>query len=616
MTTTVASTSRPVARLALLAGAWLLGAAPSLTSAQPPAPVPLFTWGEAAAGEPGVFGFPTGIAIDDATGDIWVVDRNYGRASRFDQNGNFILEFSCRGCLGIEVNPLTRRVFVASVTSDTVEEWTVDGSFVRTIGGPGAGDGQFNDPRNLAIDVDTGEVYVFDSLNTRIQVFDADGNYLRKWGGRGDGPGLFEGTNGPYSVAFDAMSRTVVATDPRVNNVHRFTPQGEVLDFWALPRSFGRGETRWIRDVEIDLNGDVMLADSDNERIQVFGADAQPTALFRGPHDPVTGAFHPRSIAVNRTTGRRYVMAAYSHRVDVFSADNQYEFSFGGQPDAGLTLNRPTTIAVMPGSGDVIVVDEKNNLMKRFTGDGAFVAEWGVSSRIAATVERTGGPIMPFDGSAIAIDVDGVIYHAKSGTYYGDAGEKYLQKIDGNSGRLLDAWPTLIENNNTRTGVALDEVGGRVFVSEPKESLVAVYDTAGELITSIEVDNPAGLAWGATGLYVASTACHCIRRYSADLTFELQFGERGPAEGQLDLASLSQIALDPYGVLYVADTGNDRLQGFDADGNFLFAFGSRGNGFGEFNAPIGVAVDAAADRLYVTDEENNRVYAFDLGRRD
>ncbi|MEO0973693.1 MAG: 6-bladed beta-propeller [Pseudomonadota bacterium] len=598
----------------VIAGAVL--AVASMSASAQLAPTPLFTWGEEAPGGPAIFGFPTGIAVDDATGDIWVVDRNYELATRYDENGNYILEFPCMGCLGIEINPATRAVYVGKVNNETVEQWTVDGEFVRSWGGLGTGPGQFNDPRNLAIDPETNDIYVFDAKNARIQVFDEDINYLREWGEQGDGPGLFRGGNAPFSIAFDPLSRSIVAIDPRNNNVQRFDLNGTLLDFWDLTRSWPRNETRWLRDVEIDVNGEVMIADSDNERIQSFSPEGVTTALFRGLHGNGNEPFHPRSIAVNRVTGKRYAMAAYAHRVDVFDADNRYEFSFGGQPDEQFFLRSPGAIAVLPGSGDVVVVDEKNFRMKRFTGDGEFVAEWGVSSRIAATVDRTNAPVMGFDVSAMEVDSNGVIYHASSLTYYADPGIKFMQVVDSETGRLLDAWPAAVNSSSDSTGVAIDEVGGRIFVSEPREAKVAVYDREGNLIDAIPADNATGLAYGEQGLFVASSACQCIRRYSGALELEVEWGQGGSGPGEFAFEELSEIALDPDGNLYVTDTANDRIQGFDADGNFLWELGVRGGNFGQFRTPRGIAIDPAADRLYVVDGGNSRIYAMALNRRD
>ena len=51
------------------------------------------------------------------------------------------------------------------------------GDYLNKWGNYGAGDGQFDYPRGIAVD-ESGYVYVVDTQNNRIQVFDSAGDYL------------------------------------------------------------------------------------------------------------------------------------------------------------------------------------------------------------------------------------------------------------------------------------------------------------------------------------------------------------------------------------------------------------------------------------------------------
>lgn len=71
------------------------------------------------------------------------------------------------------------------------------------------------------------------------------------------------------------------------------------------------------------------------------------------------------------------------------------------------------------------------------------------------------------------------------------------------------------------------------------------------------------------------------------------------------------IACDPQrSRILVVDTLANELAMFDLDGRFVSVIGSHGTGFGEFNYPTHVAVDARG-RIYVTDSLNFRVQIFD-----
>ncbi|MGH2616807.1 MAG: 6-bladed beta-propeller, partial [Thermomicrobiales bacterium] len=62
------------------------------------------------------------------------------------------------------------------------------------------------------------------------------------------------------------------------------------------------------------------------------------------------------------------------------------------------------------------------------------------------------------------------------------------------------------------------------------------------------------------------------------------------------------------GSVYVADTENHRIQTFHDD-VYVAKFGAYGNGNGQFNTPLGVAVDLDG-RVYVADWGNHRIQVF------
>jgi DNA-binding beta-propeller fold protein YncE len=107
--------------------------------AQPTSSGPSFVteWGSYGRGD-GQFRQPSGVA-SDASGNIYVADRNNHRIQKFDSEGNFV---------------------------------TMWGSY-------GRGDGQFYYPEGLATD-SSRNVYVVDTYNNRIQKFDSEGNLKTK----------------------------------------------------------------------------------------------------------------------------------------------------------------------------------------------------------------------------------------------------------------------------------------------------------------------------------------------------------------------------------------------------------------------------------------------------
>ncbi len=90
--------------------------------------------------------------------------------------------------------------------------------FLRKWGTLGFGDGQFYEPRGVAVDA-SGNVYVADTSNRRIQKFTSSGAFITKWGSYGSGDGQF---NSPLGVAVDTAGNVYVA-DYSNNRIQKFT---------------------------------------------------------------------------------------------------------------------------------------------------------------------------------------------------------------------------------------------------------------------------------------------------------------------------------------------------------------------------------------------------------
>ncbi|MDI6717074.1 MAG: 6-bladed beta-propeller [Actinomycetota bacterium] len=123
----------------------------------------------------GEFLYPNGIAVDKS-GNIYVSDSNNARIQVFDKNGNFLYLFS-----GTEKDPLSlprgiaidkqERLHVVDSFKHKVFVFTKTGRLLFTYGGFGrTGDGLAY-PNGIAIDRESGDIYIADKLNNRISVW-------------------------------------------------------------------------------------------------------------------------------------------------------------------------------------------------------------------------------------------------------------------------------------------------------------------------------------------------------------------------------------------------------------------------------------------------------------
>lgn len=225
------------------------------------------------AGEGRAFEMPIGLALFE--GRPLVVDRSLGTLTLLAPDGSVEDVFG-RGVLeapvGVAVGPGSGRLFVVDVGTHQVKILARDGALLETIGGRGAGPGEFNYPTYIACD-SLENIFVSDTLNFRIQVFDSTGSFVRAWGRKGDAPGEF---SQPKGIAVDPRG-LVYVVDSQFENVQIFDALGQLL--LAIGEE-GRGPGQfWLpTGVYVDHRDRLWVGDWYNQRVQVFRYVGEETA--------------------------------------------------------------------------------------------------------------------------------------------------------------------------------------------------------------------------------------------------------------------------------------------------------------------------------------------------
>jgi uncharacterized protein (TIGR03663 family) len=162
-------------------------------------------------------------------------------------------------------------IYVTEVANHRVQKFDPEGNLLAQVGGQGSGDGQFFEPWGVTTDA-AGNVYVADTFNHRIQKFDSDLNYLSQWGKPASNLDTPEDDAfwGPRDVAVDANGDVWVA-DGGTNRVLKYSPEGELL---AVHGSRGGGPGQFVEptSIEVAAAGDLLVSDSGNRRVQRFDA--------------------------------------------------------------------------------------------------------------------------------------------------------------------------------------------------------------------------------------------------------------------------------------------------------------------------------------------------------
>ncbi len=186
--------------------------------------------------------------------------------------------------------------------------------------------------------------------------------------------------------------------------------------------------------------------------------------------------------------------------------------------------------------------------------------------------------------------------------------------------------------------VAIDQSSGSVYVVAPGLNRVEKFDASGNPTLTFgkagpgngQFNSPDGVAVDQSthDVYVLDTQNERVEKFDSSGNYLSQFGVQGVGAGYFH--EPRGAAIDAEGNLYIADTANRRIQKFDSTGRFVLTFGwgvsdghaqletcvsachagLAGSGNGQFESPVGVAVDSAG-AIYVADPTNGRVQKFD-----
>ncbi|MFH1386515.1 MAG: NHL repeat-containing protein [bacterium] len=287
------------------------------------------------------------------------------------------------------------------------------------IGQYGSGNGEFQNPRGLAISAD-GKLYVADSNNYRIQVFNPDGTYYSQFGSRGAGSGQF---NLPLIDVAIKNDGTILVLDG--SKVHQFRADGSFITRDA-ENTYSSASA-----ITVDLNGNVYVVDSGKNRIVCSMIDGSQLTIL-GTAGVNNGQFnHPTDLAVD-AFGSLYIVDHNNQRIQKFK---KLLFSTipvaptAGTPPAPTALPTTTTI---PGQGSLTMTSSPAapaaatpGLYYRiiFTASGGkFSASskfttWSVLSGVLPAWLRMSSRPSP-DGSMSTCTLNGVPRATESGKKY------------------------------------------------------------------------------------------------------------------------------------------------------------------------------------------------------
>jgi DNA-binding beta-propeller fold protein YncE len=625
--------------------------------------LPLSHFGSPGSGA-GQFQTPVGVAVDQASGAVYVADSGNARVEKFDASGNFIAAW------GWGVTDGTAKSEVCTSTCQA--------------GIAGSGPGQFSRPTSIAVDSSggpsTGDVYVADAGTNVALKFDTNGNFLATINGSTTPQGGFSALVG---VAVD-QSGNFWTADANTDNITEFDPTGNFLQQWTDP--FGttlaiavdatNGAVYLIRGIQTTerftlTGGNETVIDGEGTGV-ALGLDPQTGNLYVDHSDHVsvwdptgtqvdsitlTGT-NSQGLAFGSSAGHLYVSDASADTVTIYGPPTTpgppvvFSESATNVTGTGATLNA----TIVPFGLDT-------TCQFQFVNDASFKATgYTTATSVACTPADLGSSFTFVKASATLSGLTPVtIYHFRAVATNADGttnGADMTFETPGpptivseSATNVLDTVATLnatVIPNGGDTTCQFQFVNDAAFQATGYSTATSVPCSPADLGSSFDPQNTSANVIGLTpdttyhfravATSAGGTTTGADKTFHTLVSFLLQvssFGSTGSGAGQFQTPVGVAIQLSS-GVVYVADSGNARVENFTATGKFIAAFGwgvadgmahsevctancqagIPGSGPGQFSLPTSIAFGngsggASVGKVYVGDAGNNVVLKFD-----
>jgi len=182
--------------------------------------------------------------------------------------------------------------FVGNYSSFVRDYGTVE-TAKRQFGRSGQGDMEFQWPSGMAVD-QFNRTFVVDGDNHRVQCFDSNGAFLFKFGSFGEGQGEFKQ---PRDVAIDYNTNRVIVADTFNHRIQVFNSNGHFLfSFGSEGDKIGELNEPW--GVDVDREGNIYVSDTNNHRVQVFDKIGTYIYSFGPREDSEQDLKHPWGIKI------------------------------------------------------------------------------------------------------------------------------------------------------------------------------------------------------------------------------------------------------------------------------------------------------------------------------
>jgi sugar lactone lactonase YvrE len=492
-----------------------------------------------------------------------------------------------------------------------------------------------NEPNGVYVDA-SGNVFIADTENCMIRKVDASTNLIRRVAG------AVSGGNPSCGYSGDGGQATLAQLNK--------------------PRA-----------VYVDTNDNIYIADDDNHRIRKVDPDGIITTIagngaggYGGDGGPATSAslYNPKGVWVDEEgnvliadteNNRLRKIGASPENIATVAGDGSASYSGDDGPATLASLKKPHAVCIHEAAAPayLVIADPSNHRIREVD------LTTGIITKIAGTfwsgyngdnIDATWARLYyPF----------GVHVDPSHNIYIADTYNHRIRKVDGKTGIITtvagigfkgfsgDGGPATNARLRYPFNVFLDSAGN-IYIVDTFNYRIRKVDAATKIITTVVGDGAAkfrgdgGLATDASikktydvavdsagNLFIADTHSHVIRKVDAEtgiINTVVGQGDRAGFEGDGGLAtdaklnSPTGVYVDASGNIYAVDTKNDVIRKVDATTNIINTVA--GNGTGGFSGDGGLATNAQLDypeavwvdsagNMFIVDTDNCRIRRVD-----
>ena len=297
-------------------------------------------------------------------------------------------------------------VFVLDTGNHCVRKITPSGD-VSTFAGsvPGNEDGQgvnakFNTPLGMAID-NFDNLYIADTGNNKIRKIDPSGNVSSIAGyttsGNQDGNGFFARFNSPRDLVVDVNGNIYVA-DTSNHRIRKISPNGDVTTFAGSIQGSQDGVGTAAKfynpvGIAIDSNGDLFVTDYLSHRIRKITTSTADVVTFAGNNQghsngigTAAAFFYPHGLAIDNNN-IIYVADIYNNAVRKISPNAEVT-DFAGmiegyQDGEGVNAKFSNPYGVATdANGSIYVADKNNHRIRKITPNNLSVSDFNFNDKV------------------------------------------------------------------------------------------------------------------------------------------------------------------------------------------------------------------------------------------